>query len=366
MTFNTCKKDIINNCLKAEGKVCLMITNRAEYLDLVKAFYEQEDNVFIWNKSSIYKFNEVLSGVLIAFLPIRFLDPFKENPLSLLKSTIKITFFISKHEYMLREDYLDGYKLKFFKTKPHFKNLIIFSNQRSGSTMFTEELSSTNLLGHPTELVHSLIVHYNEYSSCNHLLLLESLIQRSVSKNGIFSVKVMMNQFTQFRKLYPSIYKYFTARLDDCYFIFFIRNKNILQALSYHHAIESDIWHKYFKKDELTRSIAPITNEAMLLNSNIKYDHSKVRNYVKYFRGYNIYLKVLSKNIESKTIIFYEDYIKEKTFYIMQILNIFGFSSDQISVHCSVRKSFKIKKLLWRILYYYNESKSLFKFKFCK
>ena len=330
MTFNTCKKDIINNCLTTEDKACLMITNRAEYLDLVKTFFEQEDNVFIWNKSSIYKFNEVSSGVLIAFLPIRFLDPFKENPLSLLKSMTNITFFISKHEYMLRVDYLNGFKLKFFKTKSHFKNLIIFSNQRSGSTMFTEELSSTNLLGHPTELVHSLIVHYNEYASCNHMLLLESLIQRSVSKNGIFSVKVMMNQFTQFRKLYPSIYRYFTSRMEDCFFIFFIRNNYILQALSYHHAIESDIWHSYFKKDELTKEIAPITNEKKLLSSNIQYDHLKIKNYVKYFRGYNVYLKVLSKNIESKSIIFYEDYIKERTFYIMQILNKFGYKDDQV------------------------------------
>ena len=44
-----------------------------------------------------------------------------------------------------------------YKANIHKKSLIIFTSQRSGSTMLAEKISSTRELGHPFELVHLLI-----------------------------------------------------------------------------------------------------------------------------------------------------------------------------------------------------------------
>ena len=174
------------------------------------------------------------------FLP---LNPFIKNPLQYLDDKKNITFFTTQDEFRLRESFFNGLVLKFFKSNIHKKSLIIITTQRTGSTMLAERISTTRKLGHPLELVHLLISNHENYKDCDHDILRRTLIERSITNNGVFAVKVMINELSQFRKIFPSIYQYFINRINQSGFIFLYRKNLIAQALSYLHASESNIWH---------------------------------------------------------------------------------------------------------------------------
>lgn len=352
----------IKALLSKGEKSCLLLSNRIEYLDIIKYFDENPTiDFYFWNIDSVKKFNNQNRGVLIAYMQFLPLNPFVKNPLQYLLDKKNVTFFITEDEFQLRKSFFNGLSLNFYKANLHRKSLIIFTTQRTGSTMIAEQISSTRELGHPLELVHLLITNLDHYKNCDHDNLRRSLIERSTTYNGVFAVKVMINELRQFRKTFPSIYDYFKTRVNQSGFVFLYRKNLIAQALSYLHASESNIWHS-------SQIVGNKINPRFLVHDNfqfrpksIPYNHLKVKKYITYFKRYKRILMLLSNQVTKKLILNYEKICSRNNFISEIYLLIDLKKSSRMCDQGTFRKTFRFRKAYWKILYYIHEFKSFYR-----
>ena len=311
MEFNENKVSIIEGLLSKKGKYCIFISNRIEYLNIVNYFDKSSEKFCFWSIVSIKKFNKAENAVLVAYLQFLPLNPFSENPLSYLKDKKNILFLISIDEFKLRQSYLSQFSVRFLNTVTHNNSLFIITSQRSGSTMLSEQISSTQLLGHPIELVHLLISNYQYYKLCNQEDLLKSLIERSITINGLFSTKIMVNEISQFRKLYPIIYDYFLHDLSRSFFIFLKRSNLIEQSFSYYHAIESNIWHSTQLIGSTINPRFKVHEDKKLSPKKITYNHAKIKKNISYFKRCRTMLRLIEKSVSNNISLKYENITKK-------------------------------------------------------
>jgi len=352
----------IKALLSKGEKSCLLLSNRIEYLDIRKYFDENPTmDFYFWSIDSVKEFNHQNRGVLIAYMQFLPLNPFIENPLQYLSDKKNITFFITEDEFQLRKSFFNGLSLNFYKANLHKKSLIIFTTQRTGSTMIAEQISSTRELGHPLELVHLLISNLKDYKDCDHENLRKTLIERSITSNGVFAVKVMINELSQFRKTFPSIYDYFKVRMNQSGFLFLYRKNLIAQALSYLHATESNIWHS---SQIVGNKINPrflVHNNLQVRPKSIPYNHHKVKKYITYFKRYKSILKLLSNQVKVKLILNYEKLCSPKNYLADIYFLIDVKKSSRTCNKGTFRKAFRLRKTYWKILYYIYEFKTFYR-----
>jgi LPS sulfotransferase NodH len=355
MEFNENKISIIDGLLKKEGKYCLFISNRVEYLNIVNYFDKLSERFCFWSIESIKKFNNAENAVLVAYLQFLPLNPFSENPLSNLKDKKNILFLISIDEYKLRQSYLSQFSVRFLNTVDHNNSLFVVTSQRSGSTMLSEQISSSQLLGYPIELVHLLISNYQYYKLCDQEVLLKSLIERSISINGLFSTKIMVNEISQFRKLYPTIYDYFTRDLSRSFFIFLKRSNLIEQSFSYYHAIESNIWHSTQLIGSTINPRFKVHGDKKVSPKKITYNHAKIIKNISYFKRCRIMLQLIEESVSNKISLKYEN-ITKNTSWISNVLSYFDMPvNNEIAFKTTFSRTFRLRKLSWKILYYFYE-----------
>lgn len=355
MEFNENKVTIIERLLKKKGKYCMFISNRVEYLNIVSCFDKSSERFCFWSIESIKKFNDAENAVLVAYLQFLPLNPFSENPLSNLKDKKNILFLISIDEFKLRQSYLFQFSVRFLNTVVHNNSLFIITSQRSGSTMLSEQISSSQLLGHPIELVHLLISNYQCYKLCDHEVLLKSLIERSITINGLFSTKIMVNEISQFRKLYPVIYDYFIGDLNRSFCIFLERRNLIEQSFSYYHAIESNIWHSSQLIGSTINPRFKIHDDKKVSPVMITYNHTKIKKNISYFMKCRIMLRLIEESVSNKITLKYEDIIKD-TSWISNVLSFFDIPvNNEIVLKTTFSRTFRLRKLSWKILYYFYE-----------
>ena len=227
--------------------------------------------------------------------------------------------------------------------------------------MLAEKISSTRELGHPFELVHLLISNLDKYKDCDHEILRRTLIERSITSNGVFAVKVMINEFSQLRKNFPSIYIYFKTRMNRSVFLFLYRNNIIAQSLSYHHATESNIWHS---SQIVGNKINPrflVHSKLQVKPSYIPYNHRKVKKYIRYFERYKEVLHKISIQVNKKIILNYEN-ISINSNYITEIYRLIKISKNHcINNKSSFHKTFRFRKNCWKLLYYIHEFKTFYR-----
>tara|TARA_B100001248_G_C27391904_1_gene462903 strand:- start:1452 stop:2540 length:1089 start_codon:yes stop_codon:yes gene_type:complete len=355
MEFNENKVIVIEGLLKKKGKYCIFISNRVEYLNIVNYFDKACERFCFWSIESIKKFNNAENAVLVSYLQFLPLNPFSDNPLSNLKDKENILFLISIDEFKLRQSYLSQFSVRFLNTVVHNNSLFVITSQRSGSTMLTEQISSSQLLGHPIELVHLLISNYQHYKLCDHKVLLKSLIERSITINGIFSTKIMVNEIYQFRKLYPIIYDYFICDLSRSFFIFLRRKSLIEQSFSYYHAIKSNIWHSTQLIGSTNNPRFTVHGDQKVSPQKVTYNHAKIQKYISYFKRCRIMLRLIEDSVGNKISLNYEDVIKDTTWF-SNVLSYFDIPvNKKIILKTTFSRTFRLRKLSWKILYYFYE-----------
>lgn len=76
------------------------------------------------------------------------------------------------------------------------KVILIFSTQRSGSTMVTSDFAETNILGKPKEYFTEKILPSSKFDNCTLSVAeikseIESILQRAKTENGVLAIKIM-------------------------------------------------------------------------------------------------------------------------------------------------------------------------------
>ncbi len=131
------------------------------------------------------------------------------------------------------------------------KKIVLFSTQRSGSTMVCDDLAGTNVLGRPSEYFIKLIETRNELNSDEKRNELLAIVERSSTPNGISAVKVMSNQIQPIGQILlnsgaaeakgPDFA--FMNYFDGARFYRITRKDKVAQAVSRILAAETNVYH---------------------------------------------------------------------------------------------------------------------------
>ena len=116
----------------------------------------------------------------------------------------------------------------------------ILTTPRSGSTYFCQLLSSTELVGYPTEHLRLAAQELARYCNFNYLRLLDNLKQHQTTSNGVFGTKLISHFLFELRQTKPNFRKIFKS-VDR--FILLIRKDKVAQAVSLVLAQKTEVWH---------------------------------------------------------------------------------------------------------------------------
>jgi LPS sulfotransferase NodH len=133
-------------------------------------------------------------------------------------------------------------RLDFKKVTPLRKSYIIASSYRCGSSYLCWLLWKTGLLGAPSEVLNptsELPQFINRFKTSEPSGYITKILERRVSKNGVFGVKAHFHHFEAYQKQYPPLLK----RMAPVTYIHINRPDKVAQAVSMVKALQSNRWH---------------------------------------------------------------------------------------------------------------------------
>jgi LPS sulfotransferase NodH/SAM-dependent methyltransferase len=210
------------------------------------------------------------------------------------------------------------------------KFIVIFSTQRSGSTMVCQDMCQTGLLGKPEEYFLLLEKHKATESMDLYNKFL-SVIEKGSTQNYVSSIKVMANYVNEFGKILlalpgmdenNSINAFFKVYERACW-VRVIRRNKIQQAISRVIAEQTKVYHMGLPEIKSTLgSVQPINNE---YNSSASYDFNWIQKEVERIKNEE---KIWDNLIQEKSLdvikIYYEDVVDrfDYLYEIAQRLNV--------------------------------------------
>jgi len=133
-------------------------------------------------------------------------------------------------------------RLDFKRPTPLAKSYLIASSYRCGSSYLCWLLWKTGLLGAPSEVLNptsELPQFINRFKTSDPSDYITKILERRVSRNGIFGVKAHFHHFEAYQKQYPPLLK----RLAPVTYIYISRPDKVAQAVSMAKALQSNRWH---------------------------------------------------------------------------------------------------------------------------
>ena len=253
------------------------------------------------------------------------------------------------------------------------KVILIFSTQRSGSTMVTSDFTETNILGKPSEYFTEKILPGSKFENCTLSVEeiaeeIESILQRAKTSNGVLAIKIMSdyvleiakaiekigvgtqpNDFQgQERKAYlQKLFINFFNDLDvDGQFVAFrvYRKNKVKQAVSSFVAARTGLYHVW-KNDEgqLMNHYDRPSEKATPFSLDIDkhYSHEKISEIIHSLYLQERQLDILLENFKIKpTNLIYESII-ESTKYLQPIIESIDYLNDSRLVEEVPRKTVK-------------------------
>lgn len=152
------------------------------------------------------------------------------------------------------------------RSEPHRLELMIASTPRSGSTIFTEYLWSTGVLGAPMEYpaLPNRKILYDRLESKNWCDYWSKVIKLRTSPNGVFSYKMFPVNWLHICRRQPELY----AKLSPTHVIYLYRVDVLGQAISRSRAMRTNIWFAGYEEQaieysesHISRCIQYIANE---------------------------------------------------------------------------------------------------------
>ena len=133
-------------------------------------------------------------------------------------------------------------RLDFKKVTPLRKSYLIASSYRCGSSYLCWLLWKTGLLGAPSEVLNAtseLPQFINRFKTSEPRDYITKILERRVSKNGVFGVKAHFHHFESYQKQYPALLK----RMAPVTYIHINRPDKVAQAVSMVKALQTNRWH---------------------------------------------------------------------------------------------------------------------------
>ena len=197
----------------------------------------------------------------------------------------------------------------------------IASSPRSGSTLISRMLLSSNLAGDPKEYLGAGLL--QAWSKINGSKVsikdyIKEMETRRTSKNGVFGIKIHGRQLLGLSKKISSKHIYSIIENFDK-FIFVTRKDKINQAISYHIAKSTGVWH-FDQEEWLDEFDIPEPN----------FDAGRILNHLSDFlREEKIWENIFKNTKKPVYKIYYEDLIAD---YESKSKEIFDFLGINISV----------------------------------
>lgn len=222
------------------------------------------------------------------------------------------------------------------------KILVIFSTQRSGSTMVCDDIAGTKILGTPTEYLQKFLNKKN-YLTKDRFEEIAALIEsKARTPNGVVSIKIMANQIFPFTRLVSEIYysnetpyqKVFIDLFSKAQFLRVKRLDKVSQAVSrlmarvtknYHSAvIEGD--------DELTKIVGSKISQAERAEVYEAYDYNLITQEIEKIEKEEKFLDelIVQLKLDVDNVI-YEDVVANRD-YIYRVANKFGEFNAKLGV----------------------------------
>ncbi len=133
-------------------------------------------------------------------------------------------------------------RLDFKRPTPLAKSYLIASSYRCGSSYLCWLLWKTGLLGAPSEVLNptsELPQFINRFKTSDPSDYISKILERRVSRNGVFGVKAHFHHFEAYQKQYPPLLE----RMAPVTYLFISRPDKVAQAVSMAKALQSNRWH---------------------------------------------------------------------------------------------------------------------------
>jgi LPS sulfotransferase NodH/predicted O-methyltransferase YrrM len=133
-------------------------------------------------------------------------------------------------------------RLDFKKATPLRKSYLIASSYRCGSSYLCWLLWNTGLLGAPSEVWNAtseLPQFINRFKTSEPSEYMTKILERRVSKNGVFGVKAHFHHFEAYQKQYPPLLK----TIAPVTYIHINRPDKVAQGVSMVKALQTNRWH---------------------------------------------------------------------------------------------------------------------------
>lgn len=253
------------------------------------------------------------------------------------------------------------------------KIILIFSTQRSGSTMVTSDFSQTDILGKPSEYFTEKILPGSKFSNCSLSIEeiqneIQNIIAKARTANGIVSVKIMSDYIVEIAKAIAKVRgvmppDYFSdlerksylqklfinffndLDIDGEFIAFRVYRKNkVKQAISRFVAAKTGLYHVW-KNDQgqlvnhYDRPAAKATPFSLDLDKH--YSHNKISSIIDSIYHEERELDILFENFQiSPTNLVYENLIKN-TSYLESIVKKISYLDSSATVVDVPRKTIK-------------------------
>ncbi len=215
------------------------------------------------------------------------------------------------------------------------QQLIIFSTQRSGSTMVCDDIAGTNLLGRPSEYLIKLIKSIGKINQNELNISIDMALDKGRTDNGITAIKVMSNQIRPMGRVLQEAGICSSEDKEECFYNYFkdsifcqvIRKDKVAQAVSRIMARQTNMYHsvehtkglegmigRSIRQKNRDEGISEYNKKDIYLEiQKIKNQEALIKNFIDRF------------NIECKPLI-YEDVIKDRS-YVKHLAAEFNYKS---------------------------------------
>lgn len=229
------------------------------------------------------------------------------------------------------------------------KSIILCATQRCGSTMICEEIRNFEVLGNPEE--YYIPWTKNNLDKYNWKNVQRDVIQKGLSKNNVFSVKIMSDQlmgiserfhtyYTQIDNALMLLPKVYNEMSEELFWVRIIRKNTIKQAISRVMATQTGVCHavdqdsdKFFAEN--------IINYNEIYNKDANYNYEEVIKEINNIKKEEIlWNKFFTDNKIKPFRIVYEEAYEDTYDVIEKLAEVCGVDTSDV-----VRKEKKIKKL---------------------
>jgi LPS sulfotransferase NodH len=224
-------------------------------------------------------------------------------------------------------------------TKPSV-SYVICSAPRTGSTLLSAALTSTNVAGKPNEYFD--INHLNEQIWLRALAIrsnaeyVDRVVSASLTANGVFGVKLLWHQLPSIiDKLnaslgrpsgadsHQSLHALLSEKIGEPRYVWLRRRNKLAQAISYYRASRTGRWH----------ALNPATGPQEAADRELQFDYKLIGRYlqtVNYFdaRWYDYF----RRNRIKALIITYENFVETYKQTVHGVLDFLGIPHDKVTV----------------------------------